>query len=110
MIHLLNSAVMPSGCFGTYKYSPASVADLAAVVRGEHGPWQSAIGYPQNIALIAGWTGVTIPLSRTETTFADGDRAIVMRLLRRVANPATKGAMVSDSPDDWEFAWVRFSA
>ena len=47
-------------------------------------------------------------MSRVETTFADGDRAIIMRLKKRVANPATKGQPVSDNPDDWEFAWVTF--
>jgi len=47
-------------------------------------------------------------MSRVETTFADGDRAIVMRLKKRVANPSTKGAPVSSDPEDWEFAWVAF--
>ena len=108
MITIMNSAVMPAGNFGTYTYSPATTEDLTDVVRGNRGPWQSAIGYQQNVELISGWTGVTIPLSRIETTFSDGDSAIVMRLKRRVANPATKGEPVSSNPDDWEFARVRF--
>lgn len=41
--------------------------------------------------------------------FADGDRALVMRLTRRVTDPATKCAQVSSDPADWEFAWVTYS-
>jgi hypothetical protein len=108
MIYIMNSAVMPAGNFGTYEYSPATVCELAAVVRESPDNWCSCIGYAQNIELIEGWTGVRIPLSRTETAFKDGDRAIIMRLKRRVADPATKGAAVSESPDDWEFAWLTF--
>lgn len=104
----MNSAVMPAGNFGTYAYRPATVDDLAALVRGELGEWQSAIGYPQNCALIEGWTGVRPELNRIETRFADGDRALVMRLVRRVADPSQKGAPVSDDPGDWEFAWVEY--
>jgi len=40
MIYVMNSAVMPAGCFGTYQYLPASVDDLAAVLKGEYGPQQ----------------------------------------------------------------------
>ena len=109
MITIMNSAVMPAGNFGAYIYSPATVDDLARVVHGKMGEWQSAVGYQQNIELIAGWTGVTIPLDRIETVFEDGDAAIIMGLRRRVSNPATKGSPVSDNLTDWEFAWVHFS-
>lgn len=108
MIYIMNSAVMPAGNFGTYRYSPATIDDLRRVVSGSLGPWQSAIGYPQNLQIIESWTGVNVPLNRSETTFADGDMAIVMRMKRRIINPATKGAPVSDDPEDWEFAWVSF--
>lgn len=108
MIYVMNSAVMPAGCFGTYQYLPASVDDLAAVLKGEYGPWQSTLGYPQNLDLVHKWTGIRPPLNRVNNKFLVGDSAIVMRLKRRVANPKTKGAQVSESPDDWEFAWVHF--
>lgn len=110
MIYLMNSAVMPAGNFGGYRYTPATVADLKAVMRGEHGPFTSCIGYPQNADLIEEWTGVRPEISRRKTFFEDGDLAMVMRLPDRVADPATKGAKVSESPEDWEFAWVNFSA
>lgn len=110
MIYLMNSAVMPAGNYGLYVYRPASIDDLNAVVRGAFGPWQSAIGYAQNCALIERWTGVRPDLARTETRFQPGDRALVMRLTRRVADPGTKGAPVADDPEAWEFAWVEFQA
>lgn len=108
MIYLMNSAVMPAGNYGAYRYSPAVVGDLAAVLRGEHGPMKSCIGYPQNADLIELWTGIRPEIARIETWFADDDRALVMRFKSRVGNPAAKGAPVSDDPADWEFAWVDF--
>lgn len=99
---------MPAGNYGVYRYTPATLDDLADVMRGKRGPMTSCIGYPQNAELIAGWTGVRPEVSRVETRFTEGDRALVMRLPRRVANPATKGAAVSSDPADWEFSWVEF--
>ena len=107
MIYLMNSAVMPAGNYGTYRYSPASLEDLKAVMRGKHGPIQSRIGYPQNADLIESWTGIRPEVNRGETKFSPGDRALVMRLKYRVV-PGSKGAPVSSDPADWEFAWVDF--
>jgi hypothetical protein len=100
---------MPAGNYGSYVYQPASIEDLRSVLRGNHGPWESRIGYPQNLELIETWTGMRIPLDRSETRFLAGDAALVMRLRQRVANPAAKGAPVSADPRDWEFARVRFA-
>ena len=108
MIYLMNSAVMPAGNYGVYTYRRATVEDLRAVLFGEHGDWDSAIGYPQNVDLIEKWTGVRISVNRIETHFRDLDRAFVMRLKTRVVNPATKGAPVSENPEDWEFAWIEY--
>ncbi len=110
MIYLMNSAVMPAGSFGTYRYRSATLDDLRAVVRGQRGPWQSALGYPQNCDLIERWTGVRPALARLITTLATGDRALVMRLRHRIMDPRTKGAAVSDLPDDWELAWIDYEA
>lgn len=110
MVYLMNSAVMPAGCYGCYVYRRASLDDLRDVIGGDYGEWQSAIGYPQNADLIAQWTGLRVPVRRVETHFADtGDKALVMRLRSRVVNPATKGAPVSSDPADWEFAWVEYA-
>lgn len=109
MVYLMNSAVMPAGNHGVYHFASATLDDLAAVMRGEHGPARSCIGYPQTAALIEQWTGLRPSVSRAVTHFNTGDRAIVMRLRYRVAAPATKGAVaVSANPSDWEFAWVTF--
>lgn len=108
MIYLMNSAVMPAGDFGTYEYAPATLGDLADVLRGVHGEYKSCIGYPQNCELIKQWTGVKPELSRRETQFVPGDMAFVMRMKRRIENPGSKGAAVSEDPKSWEFAWVTF--
>lgn len=107
MIYLMNSAVFPQGNYGTYDYFAATIDDLRAVLRGEHGEWQSTIGYQQNVDLIEQWTGVRVPLNRINAVLEPGDAAFVMRLRQRVADPATKGAPVSEDPADWEFAWVK---
>ena len=107
MITIMNSAVMPAGNFGAYRYTPATLDDLAAVLRGDKGEWKSSIGYPQNAELIRAWTGLECPVNRVEAAFNPGDMAFVMRLKGRV-DPATKGASVSESPENWEFAWVHF--
>lgn len=108
MVYLMNSAVMPAERYGLYRYSPATLEDLRSVVTGQHGPWKSAIGYPQNCDLIERWTGIRPPLQRIEVLLQTGDRALVMRLRQRVANPATKGMPVSEDPSDWELAWVDY--
>ena len=110
MIHLMNSAVMPAGCHGTYVYGPATTQDLKDVMLGKHGTVKSSIGYPQNADLIEQWTGIRPEIRRAEIKFEDGDKALVMRLTKRVVNPAGKGSLVSSDPRDWEFAWVTFSA
>ena len=108
MIYLMNSAVMPSGNYGTYRYSPATLDDLRAVVRAERGEWTSCLGYPQNAELVERWVGIRPPINRVETRFAPGDSAIVMRLRYRADPQRSKGAPVSANAADWEFAWVHF--
>ena len=109
MIYLMNSAVMPAGNYGEYTYSEASLEDLGKLLRGEYGEYRSHLGYPQNADLIEQWTGIRPEISRTETRFKPGEAALVMRLKTREVNLNTKGALVSDAPEDWEFAWVTFS-
>ena len=109
MIYLMNSAVMPAGCYGTYRYSPAFLVDLKCLVAAGLGEYTSCLGYPQNAELVEAWVGIRPEVSRANVEFKDGDRAFVMRLKSRVANPTTKGGPVSEDPADWEFAWVEFS-
>ncbi len=107
MIYIMNSAVMPAGCFGTYTYQPSTLDYLRGVLASQE--YKSCIGYPQNIDLIERWTGYRLELSRDAVQFQDDDSAVVMRLKSRVANPATKGAPVGEDPEDWEFALVSFT-
>lgn len=108
MIYLMNSAVMPAGCYGHYLYQPASVGLLRWILEGENGPWVSCIGYPQTAAMIESWTGIHVAVNRHETRLIHGDAMVIVRLKYRVENPATKGAKVSDDPADWEIAHVKF--
>lgn len=108
MIYLMNSAVFPQGSYGTYRYTPASLDELRRIVSGAAGPWVSTIGYAQNCRLIERWTGVHVQENRVQAVLAPGDKAFIMRLRQRVADPATKGAPVSEDPADWEFAWIIY--
>lgn len=108
MIYLMNSAVFPQGSYGTYRYTPASLDNLRRIVSGAAGPWVSTIGYAQNCELIRKWTGVEVPVNRVNAVLDAGDKAFVMRLRQRVADPTTKGALVSEDPADWEFAIVEY--
>lgn len=104
-LYLMNSVVLPPGNFGKFEYTPAIQADLEDVVKGRYGPWRCRIGYEQNVQLIRSWTGVEVPLNRAETWFDVGDRAVVMRLAKRLLNPSTKGETVEEP--EWEFGWVK---
>lgn len=110
MIYLMNSAVMPTACYGVWRYRPATAADLSAVVRGERGPWVSTIGYPQTADLIHRLTGVRVPVARVTVQFTPGDWAMVVRLRDRVKEPWMKGLPMPglDDPRAWEFATVEF--
>lgn len=107
MIHLMNSAMMPTD--GVYVRRSITreeflqrVIDAAGI-----GRLVSHIGYRQNAELIEEWTGVHIEVSREKTDFTAGDFALCM-LLKYRANPAQKGQSVSE--DDFEFAHVSFDA
>ena len=108
MIYLMNSAVMPSGNYEFYRYAPADLTELESILLGLEGEFKSCLGYKENADLIEKWTGIRPEINRIETRFEPRDQAFVMRLKKRVADPATKGQPVSEDPDDWEFAWMNF--
>ena len=105
-IYLMNSAVMPSGCFGKYTYYPMNPETFGFYLKSY--PVQSRIGYPQNIELIKNWFDVDIELNRTEVSLESGDQMLVMRMKKRIADPNTKGSPQSNNINDWEFAHVIF--
>ena len=108
MIYLMNSAVMPAGCYGRYYYYLSDLDMLNEILEGVYGEYKSAIGNPQNIELIRKWTGYEIPLSRETITLCHEDKMFVMRLKSRIDIPATKGQLVTENPNDWEFALVFY--
>ena len=97
---LLNSAVIPAGCWGEWSYAPATWGELGEAL---YGPHESRVGYPEAAALLVErMTGVRPAVSREASPLAEGDRAYVVRLKYRVAAPGTKGGPSGAGPDDWE--------
>lgn len=97
---ILNSAVIAEGGHGTYRYSPATVADLAAALEEPH---ESRVGYEATADAIERWTGIRPALSRELSKLEPGDQAFVVRLKYRV-DPRLKG---STKPSDEDFELAR---
>lgn len=102
MKHLLNSAVIAAGAYGTYTYAAATAEDLTAFMASGYA---SRIGYPETAQVIAAMTGQPAPeISRELSAMQPGDEAMIVRLKYRVQNPATKGQATKADPDQWEIA------
>ena len=99
MKYLLNSAVLPAGDYGLYRYSPATVKDLTAFLHS--GGYVSRIGYPETAEYIYSLTGIRPSISRKISNLKPGDSAMVVRLRYRI-DPAYKGASIDPRPEDWE--------
>jgi hypothetical protein len=95
---LLNSAVLPAGAYGIYRYTAATVEELRAYV-GQ--PYVSRIGYPETAEVIERWTGVRPALSHETSPLAVGDTAMVVRLRHRV-DPRDKGRRLALGDEAWE--------
>jgi hypothetical protein len=117
-VWLLNSAVLPAGAYGAYRYAAASWRDVREALARAHVVVHAAgcacgrphvlsrIGYAETAHLIQRMTGVDVPLSREVSALAPGDRALVVRLRFRVADPTEKGALGDHPLDAWEVAWL----
>lgn len=116
---LLNSAVIPAGGYGDYRYSSATWGDLRDAIIGWgttvvlpadrlSGVIVSRVGYPETARLIERECRLPpherVPVSREISALAPGDDAWIVRLRYRVGDPTTKGQPVSTDPDDWEVA------
>ena len=84
VLFILNSPVLAE--HGVYRYLPLSRARARALVRRE--PSTSAIGHAAAAALAAEELGIEIPLRRVSVRLRPGDRALVLKLLRRPAEGA----------------------
>lgn len=98
MNRLMNSAMMPSP--GVYHLRQVDRDAFVDLLRGES--FESYIGYPETAKFLERISGVIVPLSRAQTTLADGDKMLIVRLKYRVQSPSDKGKFVP-SDDDFEF-------
>lgn len=106
MRYLLNSAVIPAGEYGDYRYTPATKAELREFLLGD---FLSRVGYQQTADFIENITGVKITLSRDVSRMQPGDEAMVVRLPYRV-HPLGKGSYQLVNDDLWEIGrLVRLS-
>lgn len=83
--YLLNSAVIPAGAAGLWRYGIVDVARARAWLLA--GPFVSRIGYPENARLLTQLAGVPVAVDRREHTMRPGDVALVMRLRYRMDGP-----------------------
>jgi len=107
MIHVMNAASMPlEGTYTIKRIDKETFLSALCAAYGD-GALSSSIGYQQNADYIRKRTGITLPLSRQETTIQDGDRLLIMKLRYRV-DGLPKGAPVDEN--DFEFFWCEFTA
>lgn len=102
MKYLLNSAVLATGAYGVYRYSPATCGQLQSFCTDGVEP-VSRIGYEETATMIQKWTGYRPTISRESSVMLPGDEAMIVRLNSRVENPRTKGAPIDDD-SRWEIA------
>jgi hypothetical protein len=80
--YLMNAAVIPHGCTGTFTYRLATVEDLIAFVQA--GEVLNTIAYQESLDWIAALTGVTFTVSRDIYPLQPGDEAFVIRRTTRL--------------------------
>lgn len=98
--YLLNSAVIAAGGAGWYCYTVCNVEDLRSFV-GDGSGIESRIGYDQTAKQVEAWTGWLPPINRDTSLMRPGDRAMVVRLKRRI-DPTQKGDKLPVEEEDWE--------
>jgi hypothetical protein len=82
--YLMNAAVIPHGCTGTFTYRLATVEDLIAFVQA--GEVINTIVYPDTLAWVKHVTGVTFKVPRERHLahrLQPGDEALVIRRVTR---------------------------
>lgn len=101
---LLNSAVIPQGCDGLYRYTTIPIQQ--AIEWLQTSPFTSRIGYPENAEYIRRIAGVDVPLSREPSPMAVGDVGLVIRPeYRQQSGNKRQRLQVSDS--DWTFGLLE---
>lgn len=106
-VKLMNSAMMPQS--GAYRMTMLTESEFAERLRVA--PFESFIGYEATATHIQQIAGVHVPVSRAETTLADGDTVLVCRLNFRIANPKMKADRnYVPQRNDYEYCAVEYSA
>ena len=105
MIKLMNSAMMPQP--GKYELVRLSRDQFVGILR-DSGQVDSYVGYPQTAEFVERISGVSVAVSRRQTTLEDGDRVLVIRLAYRPQDATIKGAPVDEA--DYEFFMFRYGA
>lgn len=102
---LMNSAVITKS--GTYVAREITPDEARDIVRKSQGlEIISYVGYEQTAEYMSKTLGIDVPLNRGQVDLQKGDIMLVCKLKYRVANPATKGAPVSE--DDFEWMEVMY--
>jgi hypothetical protein len=101
--YMMNTAVIPHGCTGTFTYRLATVEDLIAFVQA--GEVINTIAYQESLDWITALTGVTFTVSRDMYPLQPGDEAFVIR--RHGRNPNTWKPRKPFDPDLVELGLLR---
>lgn len=100
MYWLLNSAVIPVGGDGDYRYHTVSRAEAVEWLCSRE--FVSRIGYPDNQAFLQRIAGIRVELSREESAMQPGDEALVVRPVYRLRDGAQKKSF---RPHDNDFGF-----
>lgn len=94
---LLNSAVIPIGGDGDYRYHTISRDE--AVTWLQQGDFESRIGYPENATYIKRISGLSVAINRSESPLQPGDVALVVRPVYRQSTGNKRERFVPDDND-----------
>ncbi len=111
MIHLLNSAMMPS-LDGTYTIRRISQAEFNSLLRESLAvrKLKNYIGYGDNLRILREEFGVHLQTSREQAVVTNGDCLLIMKLKYRVRDPGEKAGKARHEIADFEFAISTFRA
>jgi len=102
MILLLNSAVMPNEGMYTLKQITETTFTKELRNAAASDNFRSYIGYPETAKLIKQITGIKVEVSREQAKLKPGDTMLIVKLSKRVVNPADKETLQL-STDDFEY-------
>ena len=79
MIYVLNTPILTD--WGEYAFSKISLEEVKSLLQEN---FTSAIGHEGTASLMSRLTGIEIPVNRIAVKMANGDEAIVFRVLTRL--------------------------